>query len=1312
MEGTLSLVELKELRQRVQSENETLDESTLDKLLAEIHMTNSYWNLSQATKIMAVVTETDAASRTHIASKGGIPLLIALLKYKEVKFSNDEGLKVRLYATRALANIAEHDPTRVALHGAIPDLIGLVTASPDNEPGISAIQVLRTLSRDHRYKEMIREAGLDKTLLKRTQSYGSLSISNSSINSNNNINQNVNSNTNTNNNSIPINSTNNDKSTTTGTSSTTNNNGSSTSPNNTNGVILVGAPSSGVGSPSPNAGTPIVSSNGNLVGNIVGSPNSSNGVLQTSPMHSSSGTPSKLSSMLASFKRNRFSTKTGTSKSTMDLSTSTSSEISASSGGGSSGNLPNDEFSPRSLKRIKRKSAPSTKGMKENKTRKERSNSGFSDADIGLLQQQIQIHDLNQTPPTDQFPSSPSSFSKSNAASPQGSIKRPSKEYKFPRFNNKKDDSRSSSNSSSNNQSPNATTQEKKRVKCVFDDDKRFIYVPTKISVNDLIDCIGKEYKIKLTVGHLKFKDPQAETDLMTISKREDLDLCFEREIPEIFIKTYSTPRKSTSSLSSREIEEPNLAKSNPPITSVNGDKSTLARVTSTLHHRSRRKSSKSMSDASSVYKGSKLKHQTSGRESTVGKSTSATSLSSSVSLADLSTSPSAGAGLKRQKSQKIQPTFELSNDDDTPAEASVTFKPRGSKEHKPKQNLGSSSPHQQRSTTNTESPSSSNKKVRGHVRHESDPTSSSPMASKLNVNVNVNNNNNANSPTQTIQWTIKHSDLYIPPDRPPLGYGFFGEVRLGYWRSKKVALKYVYEKSFRNRTDIELFMAEVNILSSLRHPNVILFMGVVNDYKDRIIVTEFMEKGSLHTLLTEQTLEISLIHKISTDIALGMNYLHGENILHRDLTSKNILLNKHLEAKVSDFGLSKVKYEGEGTSYTMGSVAWMAPEVIKSAKNFTRKSDVFSYGVIIWQLFSGSDPCPRDMTHINHANRVLNEKYRPKIPRECPPVWSQHIQTAWAQEPDERPLFEDILQFLHSIDNFSISGFFPIPKRENTTPTQPSSTSSTNSTTPSSSSSSSTATPSSKSSSSSSSTSSTTTPVKSPAPSSTSNNTSTNTTISSTQASTPTKETSKNHTEASPPPPPPPPLSQPRRPSINRPLRQTTSPLRRNTEFTPHSSRILRDASYHPLSTSKNQSKDTTTSSSTPSSSSSSSTNTTSSMASSSPSLKKKDTSSSTITHSSSKDSIHQSGSSTMTTTTNNNNNGATSISNNHQQTNNNNNIRSSSSTRSLTVSFNETLQSESSEEDDSPRKSSGGGPPEDDGYTERMDFEGEEDG
>jgi len=187
---------------------------------------------------------------------------------------------------------------------------------------------------------------------------------------------------------------------------------------------------------------------------------------------------------------------------------------------------------------------------------------------------------------------------------------------------------------------------------------------------------------------------------------------------------------------------------------------------------------------------------------------------------------------------------------------------------------------------------------------------------------------------------------------------------------------------------------------------------------RGKIIVTEYMENGSLRSLLNTRAITSAERVKISKDIALGLKYLHSQNILHRDLTSKNILLNKSMGAKVADFGLSKQKINGEELSFTMGSVPWMAPEVLLNPNNFVEKSDVFSYAIILWETWTRDLPCPDDVPHHHFARQVYAEQYRPPIPKDIPEKWIKLIQQCWCADPNERPKLIKIIDLILALEN------------------------------------------------------------------------------------------------------------------------------------------------------------------------------------------------------------------------------------------------------------------------------------------------------
>jgi len=94
-----------------------------------------------------------------------------------------------------------------------------------------------------------------------------------------------------------------------------------------------------------------------------------------------------------------------------------------------------------------------------------------------------------------------------------------------------------------------------------------------------------------------------------------------------------------------------------------------------------------------------------------------------------------------------------------------------------------------------------------------------------------------------------------------------------------------------------------------------------------------------------------------------------------------------------------------------MGSLAWMAPEVLVHPKKFTQKSDVYSYGIILWELFAKKNPCPSALPHVTFAYKVINESWRPSPPQTCPIEWRNLIEQCWAQSPSKRPAFKTIIE-------------------------------------------------------------------------------------------------------------------------------------------------------------------------------------------------------------------------------------------------------------------------------------------------------------
>ncbi|KAG6614233.1 TKL protein kinase [Phytophthora cinnamomi] len=243
------------------------------------------------------------------------------------------------------------------------------------------------------------------------------------------------------------------------------------------------------------------------------------------------------------------------------------------------------------------------------------------------------------------------------------------------------------------------------------------------------------------------------------------------------------------------------------------------------------------------------------------------------------------------------------------------------------------------------------------------------------------------------------------------IGEGAFGKVHEGKWRGKSVAVKLLICQDLRSDI-LNEFQSEVEIMSVLRHPNICRLLGACMEPPHRALVVELLQRGSLWGVLrmNRKSIDQEMRSRFIYDTAKGMSYLHHfeRPILHRDLKSPNLLVDKNFNIKLSDFGLARVKAHVQTMTGNCGTVQWMAPEVLGNQK-YTEKADVFSFGIVIWEIVTGE--CPYDgMSQIQAALGVLNRNLRPNIPRDCPPFFSRLMKACWNRQPELRPSFPHIV--------------------------------------------------------------------------------------------------------------------------------------------------------------------------------------------------------------------------------------------------------------------------------------------------------------
>ncbi|GFQ04967.1 serine/threonine-protein kinase ctr1 [Phtheirospermum japonicum] len=214
--------------------------------------------------------------------------------------------------------------------------------------------------------------------------------------------------------------------------------------------------------------------------------------------------------------------------------------------------------------------------------------------------------------------------------------------------------------------------------------------------------------------------------------------------------------------------------------------------------------------------------------------------------------------------------------------------------------------------------------------------------------------------PSLAMDWLeIAWDELHI---KERVGAGSFGTVHRADWHGSDVAVKVLTLQDFRE-DQLKEFLREVAIMKRVRHPNVVLFMGAVTKRPHLSIVTEYLPRGSLFRLIHRpaagEMLDQRRRLRMALDVAKGINYLHRLTppIVHWDLKTPNLLVDKNWTVKVCDFGLSRFKANTFISSKSVaGTPEWMAPEFLRGEPS-NEKSDVFSFGVILWELVTLQQP-------------------------------------------------------------------------------------------------------------------------------------------------------------------------------------------------------------------------------------------------------------------------------------------------------------------------------------------------------------------
>ena len=258
----------------------------------------------------------------------------------------------------------------------------------------------------------------------------------------------------------------------------------------------------------------------------------------------------------------------------------------------------------------------------------------------------------------------------------------------------------------------------------------------------------------------------------------------------------------------------------------------------------------------------------------------------------------------------------------------------------------------------------------------------------------------------------IQYADLKY---EKKVGEGAFGCVFVGTWKGQQVAIKELKAQGVPQEA-LQDMLQEGLVMMQLRHANVMHVHGICTQPGHYGLIMQFIPGGSVEDLLKKQTNELSWQRRatIALRISRGMNYLHANKILHRDLKSPNILLEANDNPRITDFGLVKVKTAtatiAAKKNEAAGTVIFMAPELFEPKATFRSASDVYSFAMVLFEIAARQMPWINTpgLTHALLMGAVCAGK-RPEIPATTPPSFSKIMKRCWAQRIEDRPNFEKI---------------------------------------------------------------------------------------------------------------------------------------------------------------------------------------------------------------------------------------------------------------------------------------------------------------
>ncbi|KRG00743.1 tyrosine-protein kinase Fer isoform X3 [Drosophila mojavensis] len=263
-------------------------------------------------------------------------------------------------------------------------------------------------------------------------------------------------------------------------------------------------------------------------------------------------------------------------------------------------------------------------------------------------------------------------------------------------------------------------------------------------------------------------------------------------------------------------------------------------------------------------------------------------------------------------------------------------------------------------------------------------------------------------------RWELSNDDVVL---LEKIGRGNFGDVYKAKLKSTK---QDVAVKTCRMTLPDEQkrkFLQEGRILKQYDHPNIVKLIGICVQKQPIMIVMELVPGGSLLNYLRKNSNSLTTRQQMGMcrDAAAGMRYLESKNCIHRDLAARNCLVDFEHSVKISDFGMSREEEEyivSDGMKQI--PVKWTAPEALNFGK-YTTLCDVWSYGILMWEIFSKGDTPYSGMSN-SRARERIDTGYRMPTPENTPPEMYRLMLKCWAADVDSRPHFDEIYNVVDAL--------------------------------------------------------------------------------------------------------------------------------------------------------------------------------------------------------------------------------------------------------------------------------------------------------